>query len=326
MNSGDFPAEVVGDVVAMAVRAPSVHNSQPWRWRFTGDALELHADPVRHLAVTDPTQRALLMSCGAALQHARVALAARDLRAEVDYFPVLGDRTHLATLRVTPGRATQADIELAEAVPRRQSDRRRYGSRPVSSARIRRVSRPAGEFGAAARLVPPTLHEPLADATRIAADRHSGDSAYLRELARWSGRHGAADGVPAANTPPPRAGEAIRQRVFTAPELPDLGTGSDGSEWLVLCTLGDDRLAHLRAGEAAGAVLLSATAIGLSSCLQTEPLGMPDLRAAIRTEVLYDCAFPQAMIRLGWVSPTAAPLPPTPRRRIAEVIDQPVRR
>ena len=65
--------------VEHALRAPSVHNTQPWRWRIRPDAVELHADWNRHLVATDPDRRDLVLSCGAALHHLQVALAARGL-------------------------------------------------------------------------------------------------------------------------------------------------------------------------------------------------------------------------------------------------------
>jgi hypothetical protein len=56
--------------------APSVHNSQPWQFSLAGDHILRCADPARALSVSDPTARALYISCGAALFNARVALRA----------------------------------------------------------------------------------------------------------------------------------------------------------------------------------------------------------------------------------------------------------
>ncbi|AYF75461.1 hypothetical protein D7D52_18165 [Nocardia yunnanensis] len=309
--------------VQMAVRAPSVHNSQPWRWRLEGKNIHLDADPTRHLPVTDPTTRALLMSCGAALHHMRVALAALGWQTRVDRLPDPEDPNRLATLEARPGQAAQSDIDLAAAIPHRQSDRRRYDSRGVSGAHLRQVSAVAPKIGAAARQVPGLLRGALAQAASACAQRHARDPRYQRELHVWSGRHRSADGVPAANTPPTRVDDEIVLRTFDNPELADTQTDSDGAEWLVICTPADDRLACLKAGEATSAVLLTATGLGLASCVQTEPLSMPDLAAALRTEVLHDCAFPQAMVRIGWTPATAAPLPITPRRPTADIIDDP---
>ncbi|MEU6559747.1 Acg family FMN-binding oxidoreductase [Nocardia nova] len=312
--------DVFTDAVDLAVRAPSVHNTQPWRWVLRADRIHLHADDARHLAVTDPVQRALLMSCGAALHHMRVALGMLGWAAEVTYLPDDTDPGHLAVIDLVPRRPSPRDIELAAAIGRRQSDRRRYSSRPVPQACVREISGSVRHFGVAARQVPQILRPELAAAARTAASRHAADPAYRRELTAWSGRHGTCDGVPAANTPFPRTDDEIGQRVFTSPELADLSTVPEAAEWLVLCTLDDDRYARVRAGEAASALLLSATALGLSTSLQSEPLGMPDLRAELRRRVLSECAHPQTMVRVGWMASGAAPLPHTPRRPAAAVM------
>lgn len=312
--------DTVKAAIDMAVRAPSVHNSQPWRWRIGDSAIELYSDPDRHLVETDPQQRGLVLSCGAALHHLRVALAVLGWSAQVRYVPDPAEPDHLATIEFTPHRPRKPDFARAAALMHRRTDRRRYRWWQVSSSHIRHISAPATQFGAAARHVPSGLRPRLARPAREAARRHAGDIEYQRELAAWSGRRGSADGVPAANTPCPGADDEIPVRVFTDPVLADRTEHPDAAEWLVVCTVTDDRLARLRAGEALSAVLLTATELGLSTCLQTEPLGVPELRKDIRSHVLEDCAHPQAMIRVGWVPQGSAPLPHTPRRPLDEVL------
>ncbi|MCP2287466.1 Acg family FMN-binding oxidoreductase [Nocardia amikacinitolerans] len=313
-------AEVFENAVEMAVRAPSVHNTQPWRWRLEERSVDLFADTTRRLPSTDPTGRDLLLSCGAALHHLRLALAVRGWSAEVDYLPNPIDHDHLAHVTMSADSPTRDDIDLSAAILHRRSDRRRYCDRRVPFGRLRQVAERAVPFGAVARVVPPPMRAPLARVARAAASRHANDRAYLAELATWSGRHGTADGVPAANTPRPRHDD-IPQRAFREPGLSDSPFENDGSEWLVVGTAADDHRSALRAGEAASALLLTATSLGMASCLQTEPLGMADLRSAIRSDVLLDCAHPQAMVRLGFMPTSAAPLPFTPRRPVDEVID-----
>ncbi|PPJ30783.1 hypothetical protein C5E45_08425 [Nocardia nova] len=325
MTFADPVTAEFADAVDMAVRAPSVHNTQPWRWSLREDAIHLYADRSRQLVVTDPAQRALLLSCGAALHHMRMALAMLGWSAQVTYLPHDADPDHLAAITVRPThRPSARDIELAAAIGHRQSDRRRYSARPVPQAFVREVSAAARSYGAAARQVPQELRPELAEAARVASVRHAADPAYLHELAVWSGRHGTSDGVPAANTPAPRPDDEIARRRFESPELADPATEPEAAEWLVVCTAGDDRLARLRAGEAVSALLLSATTLGLSSSLQSEPLAMPDLRAHIRHGVLLECAYPQTMVRLGWLPAGAALLPQTPRRLVTEVLATPV--
>ncbi|MEU8894775.1 NAD(P)H nitroreductase [Nocardia sp. NPDC048505] len=321
MSSAQPDAETLHAALDLAIRAPSVHNSQPWRWRITGSAVQLCADPERHLPATDPQQRGLILSCGAALHHLRVAMAMLGWESAVTYLPEPGDPDHLAAVEFTPREPVRADFELSAAVLHRRSDRRRYTSWRVPPGYIRAIAAHASRNGAVVRHVPEGLRAHLARPAREAVDQHAEDPEYQRELARWSGRRGTADGVPAANSPVPHADDEIPVRAFAGPELPDRTQHPDAAEWLVLCTAADDRRSRLRAGEAISAALLTATDLGLSSCLQTEPLGVPELRADIRTHVLLDCAYPQAMVRVGWVPTCAAPLPHTPRRPVAEVVE-----
>ena len=100
--------------VEHALRAPSVHNTQPWRWRITDHAVQLHADWNRHLVATDPGRRDLVLSCGAALHHLLVALAAQGVPVQVDRLPDPEDSGHLATVAVGHGAGPAAD---ADAVP-----------------------------------------------------------------------------------------------------------------------------------------------------------------------------------------------------------------
>ena len=57
----------------VAARAPSLHNTQPWRFKATQDTIELYADQRRKLHV-DPIGREMLISCGAALFGLRLAI------------------------------------------------------------------------------------------------------------------------------------------------------------------------------------------------------------------------------------------------------------
>ena len=98
-------------------------NTQPWQWRVAGDILELSSEPKRQLGATDPDGR-LLISCGAALHHARTALAATGYAVTVDRMPdpahpELLARIHLGAV-VPPDREAQ---RMAAAIARRRTDR-----------------------------------------------------------------------------------------------------------------------------------------------------------------------------------------------------------
>ncbi|MFC4376848.1 Acg family FMN-binding oxidoreductase [Nocardia halotolerans] len=309
------------DAVEMAVRAPSVHNTQPWRWRIEPGRVDLFADFDRQVPSTDPRARALLVSCGAALHHLDVAFAMLGWRAVVDRMPDPDRTDHLATVTLVPHTPSDIDIRMAAAIHLRQSDRRRYAGRPVPARDLRAVSQVASRFGAAARLVPDLLLSHLADPMQRAAARHARDEDYLAELERWTCAPGATAGVPARNAPRARRDGELPVRLFAETQLSEYTDDPDSANWLVVCTPHDNRLSQLRAGEATSAMLLQATYLGLATSIQSEPLGMLDLRDEIRGTLLQDCAYPHVMIRLGRMPHAAAPLESTPRRPLGEVVE-----
>ncbi|WP_278262508.1 hypothetical protein [Nocardia sp. AG03] len=313
--------EACRDAIELAVRAPSVHNTQPWRWWVGTDRVDLFADFGARLTATDPLARALMVSCGAALHHLDVAFAMLGWRADIARLPDPDRPDHLATVRLTPHSPSAAEIRRAAAILERRSDRRRFPGPPVPAADLRAVTRCASRYGSAARHVPDQLLPGLAAPMRRAAVRHAADPEYLAELAQWSGCRGASTGVPARNATAARSSDDMPVRTFAGAELREFTDAPDSARWLVVCTPRDHRLAQLRAGEATSAMLLEATARGLATSLQSEPLGMLDLRAEIRSTVLQECAYPHVMIRVGTMPYAAAPLESTPRRPVDEVLE-----
>jgi hypothetical protein len=104
------------------------------------------------------------------------------------------------------------------------------------------------------------------------------------------------------------------------PQPTGQGAAADAAELLVLGTAGDDPDDHLRAGEAASAVLLTATRLGLATTPLSQALEVDEVRRAIRRDVLHSVEHPQLLIRVGWAPTGAAELPPTPRRGLSSVL------
>jgi hypothetical protein len=312
--------------IALANRAPSVHNTQPWQWLLGDESIHLMADPTRQLQATDPDGRDLLLSCGAASHHLRVALGALGWRTIVHRLPNPSDPTHLAAIELATKTPSTEDITLAGAISRRRTDRRRFTSWSVPDGHLDLMVRRAGKAGAL--LVPVNdqlTRRQLTRAIDRAARQQRDDPAYTAELASWSGRGRVTqDGVLAASAPPAqRTHGDTTMRTFPTGTLPDTETGRgerDGGELLVLATLADDLVSVLRAGEAASAALLTATDIGLATCPLSQALEVTETRALIRDHILDGAAYPHLILRTGW-APTAAPPPPrSPRRATGDTI------
>jgi nitroreductase len=323
MDSGLPDDFTIRTAVALATRAPSVHNSQPWLYRLGGRTIHLYADPGRRLTQTDPDGRDLLLSCGAALHHLRVGLLALGWGSHVHRLPNPAEPHHLAVLELYRHEPAQDEITLAAAIPRRRTDRRRHSSWPVPLTYLEVMTIRASDEGTVVRTAVGASRHHLARAIHDAARRHAGDPAYRTELAAWSGRQFSSDGVPADNAPAPdNTPGALPGRPFADPRLEQphgVAGEDDETVLLVLSTAADDRLSRLRAGEATSAVLLTATGYGLSSCPLTEALEIADTREVVRDRVTGG-SYPQMVLRLGWASVNAEPLRATSRRGLDEVL------
>lgn len=320
--TAQFPdAETIWTAMSLATRAPSVHNSQPWRWKVGDQSLHLFADTTRHLPRTDPDRRDLMVSCGATLHHAVVALAALGWRSKVTRFPDPAEPEHLASIEVSRREPGDVDVALAAAIPRRRTDRRLFSSWSVPRADIATIGVRIARMGVQLR------HVEMSSEMKVIVARavwdHVHDVEYLRELTTWSGRFAATAGVPARNTPETEPTAPLPGRIFAGAVLAQPDSAVAARDHAVLLALGtgtDDDLARLRAGEATSMALLTSTSLGLASCPVTEPLEIAETREAIRWDVFGGSGYPQMMLRLGWAPVGANPLPPAPRRPISEVV------
>lgn len=312
--------DTVRAALALARRAPSIHNTQPWQWRVGDNTVHLYADDSRRVPHADPEGREMLLSCGAALHHLRVAIGALGWDTVVHRFPNPADRRHLAAVEFVPGAGDETVVRLARAISRRRSDRRRFTSWEISPAQVEDVAEAGDASGVRVQVVDsPTDRARLTKAFRDAAAAHAADRAYNAELSAWSGHHAAPQGVPARN-----AVAAIdpENRPFADPRLPE-AVMRDTSEWsrmLLVCTSSNDMEAWLKAGESTSAVLLSATAHGFATCALTEPLELPAIRQRIRDDILHGFGHPQLIVRMGWAATSARVVPATPRLPLDAVV------
>jgi nitroreductase len=317
-------SEAVRDAVMLASRAPSLHNSQPWRWVVDGARLHLWADPRRMMHATDRTGRELLLSCGAVLDHLRVAMAAAGWDSVTDRFPDPSEPVHLATLHLRPLEVvTEAQQRLAAAILRRRTDRLPFAAPaawPACESALRRAVAP---YEVMLDVVGDDARPTLAEASQLTESLRRYDTSYLSELRWWTSPF-ESDATHVPESALVSSSEAARVDVARA--FPPAGGGErraavdhDHSKILVLSTPhGDARLDVLRCGEALSAVLLECTAAGLATCTLTHMTEMAMSRDMI-TQITGTAGQPQLLIRVGR-SPVSGHVEPTARRLVTEVL------
>jgi nitroreductase len=302
--------------VDVARAAPSMHNTQPWRWRVGDDgSLKLRADRRRQLPIEDPDGRLLTLSCGAALHHARLALAAGGWQVTVDRLPDPADPDLLAT--VTSGGYHLPDPDAAallSAVGLRRTDRRPVTDRPVEPQLLDVIRAAAEGEGTHLHVIP---HEDVVELTVAMSDADRAevsDDAYRAEIAAWVGGdrpHGT--GVPSSDIPEQPPETRVQVRYFGEPGTLEGHGGHDAvATYAVLHGEADTAEAWLRAGEALSACWLTAVRHELSVLPISAVVEVPSSRQAM-TRMLSGVGNPYLAMRLGYPD-RAIPMPPlTPR-------------
>ncbi|MEU6577564.1 nitroreductase [Streptomyces sp. NPDC046805] len=324
------PAPDAGTVTALvadAVAAPSLHNAQPWIFRFLSadGVLRLYADPARALPRTDPDARGLHVGCGAALFNLRVAAAAAGLAPDVRLLPDPADAELLAEvgLRATVS-PDQALARLHPAIRRRHCSRRPFREQDIP-APLEALLYEAARSEGAQLLFPGAWHvRSLLELVRDAEGREAVDPGVRGETARWArteprGTAGVSEGIPAeAFGPRPRGAEAPVRDFAAGRAVPGRGWArfERNPHIALLGTAHDEPADWLRAGQALEHVLLLATLHGLVASMTSQPLEWPELRWVARDPVSA-MAHVQMILRLGY-GPEGHP---SPRRPVAELLD-----
>jgi nitroreductase len=319
---GGLTAEQVRTVLAAATAAPSLHNSQPWRFRCTPSAIEVHADLSRAVPIADPDHRELVLACGAALFNLRMTIRALGVYPDIRLCPSLNQPSLLATVHPQgTRRATPAERRLTEAIHRRRTNRRQFVDGVITEP-VRNELRGAAEMERSwlALLAPAQLTR-LRQLVSRAHDIQQRDAAFVAEWAWWTAReHDAEDGVPLRSAGPlPEPGDKWVLRDFSAGRARERVAGKDFEADPLIAVVGsfhDLPLARLQAGQAMQRVLLTATLSGLSASFLSQVVEIPETRKQLR-ELIGGGLWPQAVLRIGYGSP----VPRTPRRKIEDTVD-----
>ena len=325
-----------------AVLAPSVHNTQPWRFRVRDSAagaaeeplttIDLLADLGRDLPVLDDDHRQLVISCGAALAALRCGLASLGLAATVTVLPDPAQPRWLATVQVRDG-GDGGLGDLAAGLRQRRSYRGGMtGQEPTAAQQVDLDAEAAGE-GCPPGLGPRAAGPP--------DPRAPGRARRARRGGTPDGRGGAAAVVEPRPTRPRRRptrqlaahqrrvgdGGCGAARLRARPRAARTGAESDDPPQdappalAVLRTAADATADWLAAGQALMRVLLRAEACGLQVGYVNQPTEVPAIRRQLAERSASDrhgTQAPQLVLRIGHA---AQPLPPaTPRRTVAEVL------
>lgn len=302
-----------------ALRAPSVLNTQPWRWSFPGDTAELWIDADRRLRALDPDGRLLLISCGAALDHALTALRAGGYAGRVERLPD-DDRPDLVA-RLHRGPRCVADPHNHETIYHRHTDRRPFAEESPATADLDALRAAAERHGVRLRFLTPAELPSFGDIAEVADVVEHADRSLLTDLHTWTTRPAEQqDGLP-GRAIVPDTWRTVPTRTFRRPQELQ-GSGTDGGTvYGVLLTERDDRRSWLLAGEALSDVWLTLTGRGLVASPISEVVEVASARRALHA-LVDESGHPAIAVRIGVPADAATP-PRTARRPESDALGYP---
>ena len=335
----DFPksgslSEKMNFLLRYAILAPSGHNTQPWLFKIVGNnVIEVYADRSRALPLVDPDDRELLISCGAALYHLRLAANHFGIADEVLLLPDKDNNPDLLArialkenAEGTIKRQVENDASLFEAITKRRSNRSPFENRGLPKDLLASLKDSAKEYGAWLDVVDDEQRKNALAYLISQGDRiQLSDKRFRRELAAWihPNRSKSRDGMPAY-----AHGMTSDIASHLGPFLIrtfDMGKGqaakdkelASGSPVLaVLGTEADEPLNWIQTGQALGGILLQARAANVWTSYMNQPIEVSELRPKLLQALGRATGFPQVLMRMGY----GKEVKPTPRRDIEEVI------
>ena len=168
-----------------AGRAPSAHNTQPWRLRWGGDSLAVGVAADRLLPVGDPAGHDALHGLGALLENLLLALEQLGYDGHYEVGERLVPGAPVLVLRWSPRAAGAPDPTLCRMIPLRRTSRLPYRREPVAEPILALLRGAASAPCALHVLTDPAgilaVRRLVAEATAL----QLADDATARELYGW---------------------------------------------------------------------------------------------------------------------------------------------
>ena len=312
------------ELIRYATLAANSHNTQPWRFHASPNGIDIRADRTRRLPVVDPDDHHLFASLGCAAENLIIAAGAGGRLGRPNLEALSAD-----TISVVFTKASSSEVELYDAIPKRQSTRGEFDGRPVSANDLAKLA-------AAAAAVPGIDVVLVTERNKIGQIRDlvlSGNSAQLadgafrRELKSWL-RFNPQQALVSGDGLFSGTGGNPSLPSWLAPLAFDLAFKADAendkyakqiasSAGIAVFVAQQNNAEHwVAAGRACQRFALQATALGMKHAFLNQPVEVAELRPALARLVGLPGRRPDIVMRFGY----GPALPFSLRRPVAAVL------
>lgn len=310
-------------IASCASKAPSGHNTQPWKFHITDDTITVVPNFEVALPVVDGNNRELFISLGCAVENLCIAAS---------YF---GYTTHIKEcsieaiiLELTKNNLSTKDL-LFHQIEKRQTNRTIYNGNKISDGILQQLQSVPKEIGVQFYFT--EIGTPFADTITgyimKGNEIQMADIAFKNELLSWmrfnkkqvEATH---DGLSYLVFGNPSLPGILARRIvnlFLNPKVQNKSDRKkiDSSSHFVVCTTQQDTIKEwINLGRTLQRILLKATEIGISYAFLNQPCEVAALASDLREKLPVNKEYPTLIMRIGY----ANPIPYSPRKEIETLL------
>jgi (2Fe-2S) ferredoxin len=311
-------------MVTYATKAPSGHNTQPWKFELLAHSINIIPDLSKALPAVDGSNRELFISLGCALENLCIAARHLGYLAHVRRQDAVDITVHLEKSPAVE------DDPLFLQIERRQTNRSMYRHEIIPDTAVQQLESVALQEGSGRYLFP--VHSPsagiLTEYIMKGNEIQMNDKAFKKELTAWMRFN---DGEIR------RTNDGLTYRAMGFPSIPRFmgkhivgsflkpAKQNDGdrkkissSSHLVLFTTKDDTASDwIDLGRSLQRFLLKASELNIACAYLNPPCEIESLANELKTKIAINSESPAILLRTGY----ADPMPYAPRKDVGEVIE-----
>lgn len=310
-------------IASYASKAPSGHNTQPWKFHITDDTITVVPNLEVALPVVDGNNRELFISLGCAVENLCIAAS---------YF---GYTTHIIEcsieaiiLELTKNDFTIED-SLFHQIEKRQTNRNIYNGNKISDEILQQLQSIPKENGVQFYFT--EIGTPFADTITEyimkGNEIQMADIAFKNELLSWmrfnkkqvEATHNGLSYLVFGNPPLPQILARPIVSLFLKPNVQnksDRKKIDSSSHFVVYTTQQDTFKEWINLGRTLQRFLLKATEIGISYAFLNQPCEVAALASDLREKLPVNKEYPTLIMRIGY----AKQIPYSPRKEIETLL------
>lgn len=312
-------------MVEYATKAPSGHNTQPWKFEIGDAFIRIHPDFSYGLPMVDADNRELYISLGCALEN--LCIAANEF----------GYKTNATVQKKDTAFIINVELEKEEGlkntlfaqIERRQTNRNVYNNQIIHPDTIKTLEKVPCEKNTKWYLFEKedTVFSQLTKFVMQGNEVQMKDKQFKKELLSWM-RYNDKQVENQKN--------GLSYKMFNSPSMPksigkfivgcflkpktqnttDLEKIKSSSHLALFTTTNNTPEGWIATGQSLERFLLTATGLDIACAYLNQPCEVNELAQKIQYELLEDNEFPVIILRLGYASPAPYSL----RKSIDEVI------